>query len=119
MVEDDRELREMLGELLEDVGYKVIKAVDGEDAVQKFKEARDDVHLVILDVIMPKINGKDAYHTITALSPGVKVLFMSGYTGDIISDEFITAGIFAFVPKPINMNEFLFKVRKMMDNYWK
>ena len=115
LVEDDAVIREMIGELLEDFGYVVIKAVDGEDAVRRFKEAPSVVQMVILDVIMPKMNGKDACLAISALSPDVKVLFMSGYTADIITDSLIKGNPDRFVSKPIKINELLGKVRTLLD----
>ena len=115
LVEDDAVIREMVGELLVDFGYSVIKAVDGEDAVQKFREASCAVQMVILDVIMPKMNGKDAYDAISALCSDVKVLFMSGYTADIITDRLIKGDPNHFVSKPIKINELLSKVRNVLD----
>jgi len=115
LVEDDAVIRDMIGELLEDFGYTVIMAVNGEDAVQKFKEAASAVLLVILDVIMPRMNGREACDAISALSPGVKVLFMSGYTADIVSDSSIKGDPRHFVPKPIQIDEMLTKVRNLLD----
>jgi nitrogen-specific signal transduction histidine kinase/ActR/RegA family two-component response regulator len=115
LVEDDAVIREMVGELLEEFGYRVIKAVDGEDAVQTFRGAAAEVQLVILDVIMPKRNGKEAYDEISRIRPGVKALFMSGYTADIITDSLIKGDPRHFVSKPISISELLGKVRDLLD----
>ena len=115
LVEDDEVIREMIGELLKDFGYRVIKAVDGEDAVQKFREAEGSVQMVLLDVIMPRMNGREAYNAISGITPGVKVLFMSGYTADTITETLIKADPRHFVSKPIKINELLGKVRDLLD----
>jgi len=63
--------------VLGEFGYRVIEAVDGEEAASKFRENRDDIKLVILDVVMPKKNGKEARDLIASLDPAVKILFLS------------------------------------------
>jgi DNA-binding response OmpR family regulator len=115
LVEDDHVLREMVAELLRDFGYQVVTAVDGEDAVRRFRELRQGVQLVILDVIMPKLNGRDAYDAMCALAPGVKGLFMSGYTADISCCNPVPSASCAFVSKPIDVRELLTEVRRLLD----
>ena len=114
LVDDDKGVRDLVEELLRRNGYKVIKAVDGEDAVEKFKHFHDELDLVILDVIMPKMNGKEVYDIISAISPGVKVLFISGYTADIITGSFVVDDRCSFVSKPIKANELLRRVREVL-----
>jgi two-component system NtrC family sensor kinase len=114
LVDDDIGVRDMIQELLERYGYTVIKAIDGEDAVQKFKVFHNDVDLVILDVIMPKMNGKEVYNMISAISPSVRVLFISGYTADIINGNFVVDDRCSFVSKPISANKLLSKVREVL-----
>ena len=115
LVEDDAAIREMVQELLQDFGYRVITAVDGVDAVEKFREAAGSVQMVILDVIMPRMNGRDAYQAIAALSPGVKAIFMSGYTADVITDTLTKGDARHFLSKPIKINELLVKLRGLLD----
>jgi DNA-binding NtrC family response regulator len=116
LVDDDKGVRDLVEKLLKRNGYRVIKAIDGEDAVQKFKESHDDLDLVILDVIMPKMNGKEVYDIISVISPDVKVLFISGYTADIITGSFVVDDRCSFVSKPIKANELLRKVREVLVN---
>src|ERR1039457_2712173 len=85
--EDDTAARSFFKQILETYGYKVIEAVDGEDALAKFNENKDEIKLVILDVIMPKMNGKEACEKIQQLKPDMKCLFTSGYSADIIDEE--------------------------------
>ncbi|OGU06593.1 MAG: calcium-binding protein [Geobacteraceae bacterium GWC2_58_44] len=116
LVEDDEVLREMVAELLEGFGYTVIKAVDGADAVQKFQEVHREVQLVILDMILPKMNGWEVYQVMSELSPGVKALFMSGYTTDMVTAKLIGEDPRCFVTKPIGVSDLLGKVRSLLDD---
>ena len=69
LAEDEIEVRVFTKKLLEEYGYKVIESIDGEDAIEKFKLHRDKIQLVMLDVIMPKRNGREAYDEIKAIKP--------------------------------------------------
>ena len=80
LAEDDEVVREIAIEILEDFGYEVIVAVDGEDAVQKYLENRKRIQLLLFDLIMPKKTGKEAYDEIRKVEPDIKVIFTSGYS---------------------------------------
>jgi PAS domain S-box-containing protein len=111
VAEDDASVRELIREILLGYGYKVIEAADGEDAVRRFKENKDGIRLLILDVIMPKKNGKEVYDDIMKERPDVKVIFMSGYDANVIHKK-----EFDFVSKPISIEELLRKIRAVLDN---
>ncbi len=115
VAEDDASLKELIKTVLEPFGYSVITAENGEDAISKFMENRDRVHLVMLDVIMPKKNGKEVSEVIRKASPDVKIIFLSGYTMDIIKDEYLTESDFDFIHKPIRPQDLLIKVREVLD----
>ena len=115
LAEDDEEVRKLAKNLLQKFGYEVLEAVDGEDAIKKFEEDKDKIRLLIFDVMMPKKNGKEAYDEIKKMRSGIKVLFTSGYTGDIIRRKEVHEGEFDFIPKPIAPKEFLKKVREVLD----
>jgi CheY-like chemotaxis protein len=115
IAEDDGALRDLSRIILESFGYRVMTAVDGEDAIRVFMEHRDDIHLVILDMIMPKKNGKEAYEEIRNASPTIKALFTSGYTMDLITRrELLTEGMDCIF-KPILPKDLLKKVREVLD----
>ncbi len=116
VAEDDVTVRSLMKEILKQYGYTVIEAVDGEDAVKRFTEHRSVVKLLILDVIMPKKNGKEVYLAISRNHPGVKVLFASGYTADILSRKGVLENSCDFISKPISSTELLRKVREKLDN---
>jgi DNA-binding response OmpR family regulator len=115
LAEDDGSVRELTATVLKNFGYTVIEAVDGEEAVKKFMENKDRVNLLIFDVIMPKKNGKEAYNDIQAVSSGVKVLFLSGYTANLIHKKGILEDDANFLMKPVLVNNLLKKVRELLD----
>lgn len=116
LAEDDIGVRRLTSEVLQEFGYKVITAVDGEDAVRKFLENKDRIELVILDVIMPNKNGKEAFIEIKKERPDIKALFTSGYTSDVINNKRgIIEEALNFLPKPASPNELLRKVREVLD----
>jgi polar amino acid transport system substrate-binding protein len=116
IAEDDEDLRKLARIVLRKFGYTLIEAKDGEEAVEKFRQHRDAVDLVVLDVIMPKKNGKDAYEEIKKIRPGVKALFTSGYTADIMHQRGILEEGLHFVSKPIMPDVLLRKVREVLDS---
>ena len=96
LAEDDASLREMTSAILRDMGYTVIDAEDGNGAVVRFNENRATIKLVILDAVMPKKNGLEAYREISALSPKIRCIFMSGYTGEVFAEDGLPAGTDVF-----------------------
>jgi len=115
VAEDDEEVRNLDRFLLEECGHTVIEAVNGADAVEKFSANADSVSLVILDVVMPKMNGRQAFEEIRALRPDVRVIFMSGYTSEIVSAKGVLDSGLDFIEKPIIPKIFLRKVREVLD----
>ena len=115
LAEDDIEVRKLMRNVLEEFGYKIIEAEDGEDAVNKFAENRDSVQLLILDVVMPNKNGKEAYEDIKKLRADVRALFISGYTANIIHERGILEEGINFISKPVSPGELLKTVREVLD----
>jgi len=115
IAEDDDQLRKLLRTILEECGYMIIEAVDGEEAVRIFHENRNTVQLILLDVIMPKKNGKEAYNEIKKIQPEIKTLFMSGYTADIVSPYGILEEGIDLIQKPISRTELLTKMRVILN----
>ncbi|KAF0144169.1 MAG: PAS domain S-box [Nitrospirae bacterium] len=115
VAEDDASVRELSRIVLESYGYNVITAEDGEDAITKFMENRKNISLVLLDMIMPKKNGKEVGETIRKTNPRAKILFASGYTMDIIKTRELTEAGFDFIHKPVLPRDLLKMVREMLD----
>jgi CheY-like chemotaxis protein len=115
VAEDDEKVRKLSDIVLREYGYEVILAEDGEDAVRKFIENMDRIQLVILDVIMPKKSGKEAYEEIKRLRHEARVLFSSGYTADRIDRGKMIEEGFDFIVKPAQPKDLLRKVREILD----
>ncbi len=116
VAEDNEEARHLVKEILSQSGYTVIEAVDGEDAIQAFTRHKETVSLLLLDVVMPKKNGKEVYEAIEKMRPGIKTIFMSGYTGDVVLEKGIQDKTVEFVAKPTPIGELLLKVRHVLDS---
>jgi two-component system, cell cycle sensor histidine kinase and response regulator CckA len=116
VAEDEPTLRELSKIVLESNGYKVILAVDGQDAVAKYTEHKDDISLVLLDMIMPKMSGLEVYKIIKSMRPEIKALFLSGYTADKIRYEGLIPENVELATKPISPHDLLITLRNMLDN---
>jgi CheY-like chemotaxis protein len=115
VAEDDVHVRELVKQLLEIFGYNVIVAKDGQDALDAFMQHRYTIQLLLLDVIMPKKNGKEVYDEIKKLNPNIKAIFISGYSADIIHNKGIVEEGLDFLSKPILQEILLNKVREVLD----
>lgn len=115
IAEDNAQVRELTKEVLEGFGYKVIEAEDGEDAIRVFNKNKDGIQLLVLDVIMPKKNGKAVYDEIKKVRPDIKIIFTSGYNADIIHKKGILEEGLDFISKPASPNDLLRKVREVLD----
>jgi PAS domain S-box-containing protein len=115
LVEDDGTVRELHKMILEEAGYRVVEAVDGQDALDKFMERMAEVDIVVTDVVMPKTDGKTLYEEIGKIRPDMKVLFMSGYTKDIVLERGILEDAFNYITKPVKSFELLKLTREILD----
>jgi PAS domain S-box-containing protein len=115
IAEDDNTVRDIINTMLTGFGYKVIEAVDGEDAIRKFAENSEAVRLALLDGIMPKKNGEEAFEAIKGIRPDIRAIFLSGYTDSSFDhDKLIRMGA-TFLQKPVKPTELLRKVREILD----
>jgi len=115
LVEDDISVLELMVTILSDFGYDVIQAKDGLDAIGKFKAHQDNIRLVIMDMIMPKMNGRESYDEISKIRSGVKILFSSGYTADFIQNRGVSEEGIELIMKPIQPLDLLRKIREILD----
>jgi polar amino acid transport system substrate-binding protein len=113
VADDNAEVRKLVRDILDHYGYRVVEAADGEDAVNAFV-ANDNIALVVLDSVMPKRNGRQAYDAMRAVKSNVKALFMSGYTMDTILDKGVNEGEMDFIEKPLIPVNFLKKVEEII-----
>jgi PAS domain S-box-containing protein len=115
LAEDDKSVRNIVKVWLAEFGYTVIEAIDGEDAVRKFTENKDNIHLLLFDLIMPKMNGKDAYDAVRKIKPGVKIVFASGYAPDILQQKASLEYGASLIFKPFSPFDLVRKVRSVLD----
>jgi polar amino acid transport system substrate-binding protein len=115
IAEDNNDLRQFMNKSLTRLGYQVICAVDGQDAVEKFMENADTIQLIIMDMIMPNKSGKAAYDEIRQIKPEAKAIFSSGYSASIIQQQGELGKNAVFLSKPVQPLELMKKVREMLD----
>ncbi|WP_026841813.1 response regulator [Citrifermentans bremense] len=114
VAEDDLYVLELVTSVLMQYGYCIIHAANGEEAVQKFQE-NDQIALVLMDIIMPVMNGKEAAEKIRRLRPEARILFTSGYTAEIIKSRCELEESAELIMKPVKPALLLKKVREMLD----
>ena len=115
LVEDEANLRYLARQYLEKQGYRVIEAADGAVAMQIAVAHEGVIHLLLTDVIMPGMNGRELAQRISEIRPNVKVLYMSGYTENVIGqDGTLDAGV-RLLQKPFNLRDLKSKVREVLD----
>lgn len=107
-------VRGYLFRLLEGSGYRVVAAGDGEEALAALAAAVEPVHLVILDVVMPKKNGREVHDVLRSIQPNLPILFISGYPQEIISRNGIAEQGIHLVTKPVKPTALLAKVRDLL-----
>ena len=115
LAEDDEHVRTMIRSVLTDFGYTIIEAVNGADAVNKFAEQNETIDLILIDLIMPKMNGKEALDEIRKIRPGIKAIFSSGYAPETIQQKASLADGVHLIAKPASPTELLKKVRQVLD----
>jgi PAS domain S-box-containing protein len=114
LVEDDAPLLLVTTRFLQDLGYTVLPASDSNEALLLARDHVGKVHLLLTDVVMPAMCGLDLWHQVTALRPGAKCLFMSGYTANVIAHRGVLDPGVQFLPKPFTRETLATKVREAL-----
>lgn len=115
VAEDNDTVRGFIRGLLVDYGYSVIEAIDGKDALEKFR-TDGKIDLIIIDSVMPNMNGREVYDEICKTQHQIKTLFMSGYTKDIVLGKGVEEKNFHFISKPLSPDKLLKKIREILDD---
>ena len=115
LVEDYRSLREMIRIGLEKVGYKVVAAGNGVEALDLAKSHKEAIQLLITDVIMPEMDGPQLVEQISEQNSGIKVLFMSGYADEMLGQRSVLNSGVAFIKKPFEICDLLAKIREALQ----
>jgi CheY-like chemotaxis protein len=101
VVEDEEMLREFVGEALGIHGYRVLTAANGRDALKIWSEHRDEIDLLLTDVVMPEsMSGRQLAHTLIVEKPDLKVIFTSGYSAELLGEDFEQEKRYRFLAKP-------------------
>ncbi len=115
LVDDEEILRDIGKDILEKFGYTVLLAADGESALELYRENPEDISLVILDIVMPGMGGKECLEEILKVNPQAKVVMASGYSINGRVKEVLDGGARAFIKKPYELKRVLGEVRKVLD----
>jgi DNA-binding NtrC family response regulator len=114
LVEDDEMVLKMVSNMLEALGYMVIATENPQDALSLCERAAAPIDLVITDVVMPQMSGKELRDKLTVLRPELKILFMSGYTSNIIAQHGVLEECTQFIQKPFSIHLLAEKVKQMI-----
>jgi signal transduction histidine kinase len=117
VAEDDESLQRLLTGMLTGLGYNLILAGDGKVAVERYSSHRDEIDLVILDMVMPRMGGREAYERIRTLDSEVPVIFMTGYSAEMAQSSFVLETGAAFIQKPYGIAALGNKVREALDSH--
>lgn len=115
LVEDNEQVRNMTANILNRRGYHVLQAENGKEALELLKTHAPTIHLLLTDVVMPEMNGKDLYIKAAEIQPDMRVLFMSGYTDDVIAHRGILEEGVDLIQKPFSVSGLTTKIREVLD----
>ncbi|MEL0083633.1 MAG: PAS domain S-box protein, partial [Gammaproteobacteria bacterium] len=115
IAEDDPAIRDLVKTILERVGYQTIEAENGDQAVEQYRQQQEKIDLVLLDVIMPRLGGKQAYEKIRAIDPDARCLFTSGYSNNGVHTDFVLSHGLQLIQKPFTPSDLLRQIRSVLD----
>jgi len=115
LVDDEVVIINVVKSILEGMGYNVLIARCGEDAIEVYKKNGQEIDLVILDMSMPSMGGSETYDSLKDVNPDVKVLLTSGYSIDGQASEILERGCDGFIEKPFTINELSQKLRGILE----
>ncbi len=116
VADDDPFVREVIKAILTEFGYKVILAVNGIDVINKFRDNKDEVDLVLMDIVMPYKHGKSAQEAIRKIKPGVKIIFMSGYPDYVLAEKGISTDDIEYIQKPVRAATLIKKIQQVLKS---
>lgn len=117
VVDDHETIWDFLIEALQDLGYYVLLAENGLDAVEIYRENPGEIDLVLLDMIMPKFGGHQTFHKLQEIDPAVNVLLSSGYVSEEDVQELLKSGARGFLAKPHRVSDVAREIRCILDQY--
>ncbi len=117
IIDDESDVRELCKDMLEPLGYKVIQAGDGNTGINIYREMKDDISLVLLDMVMPRMNGNEAFQALKTIDDNVKVLICSGYSRDGFTgiSDLMKSGVAGFLQKPFSRQAMAVAIKKALS----
>jgi len=115
LVDDEEVIIDVGSEILEVLGYKVSVARSGREAMEIYREKQDEIDMVILDMIMPDMDGGETFNALKSIDPDVKVILSSGYSADARSTRMMEEGCYGFIQKPYSVNTLSQKVKEVLN----
>jgi len=115
LVDDEEVILEVGKELLEGMGYRVLIAKDGKEAIEVYEKDRDEIDIVVLDMVMPNMGGGQAYDRMKEINPDIKVLLSSGFSIDGEASEILERGCNGFIQKPFTLKELSHEIREILE----
>ena len=115
IVDDEPEIREVGSMLLSALGYRTITAEDGDVACRIFRERSREIRLVLLDIIMPRMGGRETFRALRKMAPNLPVLLSSGYSVEGLAQKILDEGANGFIQKPYSLSELAGTIRGILD----
>ena len=119
LVDDEKMILDVGRELLEELGYTVLPAISGQEAIEIFQKDPDQIDMIIMDMIMPGMSGSETFDRLKEIRPDVKILLSSGYSVDGQATNILRRGCDGFIQKPFNMNQLAERILKIMPKQGK
>ncbi|MBN2727334.1 PAS domain S-box protein [Candidatus Mcinerneyibacteriota bacterium] len=116
IIEDDHVVRAIASEVLSGLGYRVFEASDGDEGLQAYREKREEIDVILLDMVMPKMNGREVFEELLKLDPHIKVVFSSGFSHDRGFHELMEKGARGFIQKPYRRQELGRALKEALDS---
>jgi two-component system, cell cycle sensor histidine kinase and response regulator CckA len=118
VAEDEQAVRELVRSMMAGAGYQVLVAGSGQEALAIAAEHAGPIQLLLTDVVMPGMNGRELAEHLAAVRPDTRILFMTGYTDDAVVQHGVLGGAIALLPKPFSRQELLKAIRDVLDSPW-
>lgn len=115
VIDDEDTVLDVCEEMLKKMGCRVLLAKSGREALDLYKKHRDEIDIVMLDMIMPQMSGRRTYDKLKEINPSIKVLLWSGYSIDGMATEILECGCDGFIQKPFSVEQLHVKIGEIMD----
>jgi CheY-like chemotaxis protein len=115
LVDDEETIIEVGQDILKALGYRVIAVTNGRSGIETYLQKKDEISLVLLDMVMPEMGGAETFEQLKNINPNIKVLLSSGYSIDGLAKKLLEKGCNGFIQKPFGLKELSQKIRDIID----